>query len=128
MILAKCAYQKSNYDKAEDYLLEIINNDKEELAAEAQYLIAESLYKQKKYKSSTEACYELNNNYSQYEYWLGKSYILIAENLVAQNELIHAKATLKSVIENTLDEKIKAQATQRLAELNASATSDKEKE
>ncbi|MCU0429811.1 MAG: tetratricopeptide repeat protein [Cytophagaceae bacterium] len=119
MMIARCAYAKGDFETSEDHWLEIVNNDKEELAAEAQYLIAESLYKQKKYKPSTEACYQLNNQYAQYEFWLGKSYLLIAENLIAQQELVHAKATLKSVIENTADPQIKQMATARLNELNA---------
>jgi tetratricopeptide (TPR) repeat protein len=124
MMIARCAYSKNNFEKAEDHWLEITNNNKEELAAEAQYMIAESLYKQKKYKPSTETCYQLNNQYSQYEFWLGKSYLLIAENLVAQKELVHAKATIKSVLENTTDTRIKELANTRLTELNAMKTNE----
>ena len=43
---------------------------------------------------------------------------------VAQKELVHAKATIKSVLENTTDTRIKELANTRLTELNAMKTNE----
>jgi tetratricopeptide (TPR) repeat protein len=69
--------------------------------AEAQYLLAEALFKQKKYAESVDAAQKSAISFADHEYWLGRSFILIAENFAAQNEMFQAKQTLTSVIENS---------------------------
>ncbi|MBB6610152.1 tetratricopeptide repeat protein [Pontibacter sp. Tf4] len=86
--------------------------------AEAQYLVAEILYKQKKYKESLDEAFAFNNKFSNHDYWLGKTFLLIADNYVAQNELFQAKATLNSIIEGSPVEEIVAEAKQKLEKLN----------
>ena len=119
MYLGKAAYAQGQYEKAIDYFLNLINYSNESVAAEAQYLIAEIQYKQKKYKQSVESLYYLNNHFSQYDYWLGKSFLLISDNLIALNEIFQAKSTLKSVLENSKNAEIKEAAKARLTELDS---------
>ena len=118
LFLGRAAYAKGNYEKATDYFLNLINYNNEVMSAEAQYYISDIQYKQKKYKQSIESLYYLNNNFSSDEYWLGKSYLLIAENLIAMNELFQAKSTLKSIIANSKNKEIVAMAQSRLAEID----------
>ena len=119
LFLGRAAYAKGDYEKATDYFLNLINYNNEVLSAEAQYYISDIQYKQKKYKQSIESLYYLNNNFSSDETWLGKSYLLIAENLVATNELFQAKVTFKSIISNSKNKEIIKMAQTRLAELEA---------
>ncbi|HVD99249.1 MAG TPA: tetratricopeptide repeat protein [Cytophagaceae bacterium] len=121
MYLGKAAYAKGEYEKATDYFLNLINYNNERLSAEAQYYISEIQYKQKKYKQSIESLYYLNNNFGSDEYWLGKSFLLISENLMALNEEFQAKATLKSIIANSKNKEIVTQAQTRLAEIEAAS-------
>ena len=44
------------------------------------------------------------------EYWVGKSYLLIAEIFISLNELFQANATLETLIENTDNTEIKTLA------------------
>jgi TolA-binding protein len=119
LYLGRAAYAKGEYDKATDYFLNLINYNNELISAEAQYFISEIQYKEKKYKQSIESLYYLNNNFNSDEYWLGRSFLLISENLVALNEMFQAKSTLKSIITNSKNKEIVEKAKTRLAELEA---------
>lgn len=118
----KVAYEKKEMDAAQDYFLSCLNDAKDVSAAEAQYLLAKIQYDNKQYKQSIETLYDFNNTFSAYDYWLGKSFILIAENFVAKNEIFQAKETLSSVIEKSPIEEIKKEARQRLEQLNVQET------
>ncbi|MCS6823983.1 MAG: tetratricopeptide repeat protein [Cytophagaceae bacterium] len=117
LYLAKNAIATNKFSEANEYLKKIING-KDEVAAEANYLVAEIYYKQSKHKESLQTLYKLNNNFSEYEYWLGKSFLLIADNLISQKEYFQAKATLKSIIEHARQSEIVEAASKKLAQLN----------
>lgn len=114
LFLGKSAYAKNNFDDAVDYFLNALNTAKDENGAEAQYLIAEIQNKKKEYKQSIETLYDMNTNFSAYEDWLGWSFILIADNYVALDELFQAKATLNSVIEKSPNPEIVEKAKNKL--------------
>ncbi len=71
-----------------------------ERAVEAKYMVAKILFEQQKYKQSLDTCLKLKNRYSSYEYWVAKTFILIADNYNAQGNAFQAKATLESIVEN----------------------------
>lgn len=114
----KAAYQRGNYEKAVDNFLKTLNSAKDEYGAEAQYLMAQIQFDQGKYVESIETLYDLNKNFSIYEDWLGESFLLIADNYIALEEIFQAKATLNSVIENSPLPYIREQAQQKLNALN----------
>jgi tetratricopeptide (TPR) repeat protein len=104
----KVHYARQNLDLAMESFLEIVNEAKDETGAEAQYMIAQILFDQGLFKQSIETLYDLNNSFPNYEYWLGKSFILIAENFIQLEEYFQAKETLLSLIEySPLDEIVK---------------------
>ncbi len=110
----KAAYEIGDYEQATDQLLKTLNAAKDIYGAEAQYLLASIQYKQKKYAESIETLYDLNKNFSLYEYWLGRSFLLIADNYIALEENFQAKATLESLIENSPLSDIVKEAKQKL--------------
>jgi TolA-binding protein len=69
-------------------------------AAEAKYLIAELEYIKKDFKGSQKTLFDLINNMPNYDYWVAKSFILLADNYVALKDNFQAKSTLNSVLEN----------------------------
>jgi TolA-binding protein len=117
LYLGRAFYAKKEYEKATDYFLNLINFNNEITSAEAQYYIAEIQYDQEQYKQSIESLYYLNNNFASDDYWLGKSFLLIAENLVRLDEMFQAKSTLKSILANSSNKEILAKAQKRLQEL-----------
>ncbi|HSY62807.1 MAG TPA: tetratricopeptide repeat protein, partial [Cytophaga sp.] len=125
----KVAYAKKDYDAAQDYFLSCLNGAKDVSAAEAHYLLAKIQYDKKQYKQSIETLYDFNNTYSSYEVWLGKSFLLIAENFIAKDELFQARETLNSIVEKSPNADIKKQARERLDQLKAlEATKNQSKE
>jgi TolA-binding protein len=110
----KVAFQQGNYDKAIDEFLKTLNSAQDENGAEAQYLMAEAMFRQKQYKQSLEALFELNKTFAAYENWRGRGFLLIADNYVALEEMFQAKATLNSIIENSPDKEVVAAAREKL--------------
>lgn len=85
-----------------------------EASAEARYRIAEILLAQKNLKEAeTQASYAAQASGGQ-DYWVVKSYILIADILTEQKDYFNAKATLQSIIKNTSDKEIKDEAVKKL--------------
>src|SRR6202000_1506703 len=52
------------------------------------------------YKASQKTCFEMNTDFSNYEYWVAKAFILLADNYVKLKDNFQAKATLQSIIDN----------------------------
>ena len=117
LYLGKAAYRTGNNEDAMDFFLTTLNTAKDENGAEAQFLIAEIQYKNSDYKKSIETLYDLNTNFSIYEWWLGKSFLLIADNYIALDENFQARATLESLIEKSPNKEIVAMAKKKLGNL-----------
>lgn len=113
----KSYYLENNYEKAVEELLSAANAAQDEYGAEAQYLVADALYKQKKYKESLEMCFAVNDKFGSFEKWRGKAFLLVADNYLALDEAFQAKATLQSIIENSGDKDVVAEAKTRLKAL-----------
>lgn len=119
LYLGKSAYEQNNYTVATDHFLNAINTAKDVNGAEAQYLLAMIYHKQGKYQNSLETLFDLNKNFSIYEYWLGKSFLLIADNYRAMDETFQAKATLESIVANADNKEILKEAQKKLEEIEA---------
>ena len=111
---AKSFIDKGNFSNAIDMLLTTINLVKDESAVEANYLLAKIFYDQSQKSQALETLYSLNENFSNYGYWVGKSYLLIAEIFMSMGENFQAKATLESLLENTEINEIKNNAEELL--------------
>ncbi|MBK0402876.1 tetratricopeptide repeat protein [Adhaeribacter sp. BT258] len=116
----KASYAQGNMENALTELKAALTAT-DENGAEAQYLIAEILNKQKRYKESTDAAYKMTENYANYEYWLGRAFIIIADNYAAQGENFQARATLNSIIENSPFKEVQDLAKARLGALDNTA-------
>ena len=119
LMLGKVALNKGDYKTAQADFEKTIALAKDINGAEAQYRLGEILYKEKKYKESIAAMLKFNEQFGEFEYWKGKAFILVSDNNVALDEPTQAKAVLNSIIENSSDETIVAEAKQKLATLEA---------
>jgi len=89
--------------------------------AEAQYALAEVLFKQQKYDEAITQAFKVNANYSAYELWQGRAFLLLADVYTAQRDIFQARATLNSVIDNKFPvAEVIEGARQRLKALPAS--------
>lgn len=101
LLIGNIYSDKAQYDLAADQYLQLMNDIKDENGANAHYGLALVYFKQQKYRQSIETCFELNKQYASYDQWLGKSFLLIADNYIAMDELFQAKATLNSIVEKS---------------------------
>ena len=120
LYLGKSAYQKGDYDTAEDELLSTVNAAQDVYGAEAQYLLGQIFFQKGQYQQSIETLIDLNNGFNIYEDWVGRSYLLLADNYAALEDFFQAKATLQSVIENFPLEYIREEASKKLESLEES--------
>ncbi len=120
----KAAFEKGNYQEAMKNFTQTVNAAKDENGAEAKYMIALVQHNQQKYKESVETLFDFNTNYSMFKFWLGKSFILIAENYRKMGEIFQAKETLKSIIQNSKEPQIVAEAKAKLAVIEKQEASE----
>lgn len=114
LYLAKASYARGDMKQAEDEFLTTLNAARDQYGAEAQYLLGELYYKQEDYKRSVETLVNLTKNFSSYQDWVGKSYLLMADNYVGMEDYFQAEGTLQSLIDNFPDQNIKDLAAEKL--------------
>ena len=73
---------------------------KNKIAAEAKYYIALINYEKNNYKDAEKLIFELVEQFSSYDYWVAKSFILLSDVYIRLDNVFQAKQTLKSIIEN----------------------------
>lgn len=115
LYLGKSYKAMGDFDAAIQELKSVAGGARDVYAAEAQVLWAEILYTRKNYKGSIDILIDFATKFASHEYWLGKAFILIAENYVGMDEIFQAKATLNSVIERSPVKEIVGEAKTKLS-------------
>lgn len=121
LLLGKASIAVGEKSEGRDYFEQTVESAKDENGAEALFLIAELLYESELHQESIDRLFQLNANFSMYEYWLGKSFLLIADNYLAMGEDFQAKATLESIVEHSPIEEIVDDAELKLKSLEEKA-------
>jgi tetratricopeptide (TPR) repeat protein len=88
-----------------------------DIGSEARYRIAEYYYQQNDLKEAEASAANAIKQSGGNDYWLVKSYLLISDILVKQNDYFNAKATLQSVVKNTKNAELKKEAARKLEEV-----------
>ncbi len=116
LYMGKIYMSKNEYPKAVEAFNQTITIAKDDNGAEAQYLIAQILYNQKKYKESSEMIIQkFRNEFSNSDDKIrGRAYLLLSDDFVGLENLFQARATLNSLIENLSDKDIVAEAKVKL--------------
>jgi len=96
----KAYLQKGDTTSAVNEFDYTVNNTKTIAAAEAKYNIANVEYLKRHYKTSQKTCFDLVKELPNYDYWVAKTYILLADDYVGLKDNFQAKATLQSIIDN----------------------------
>jgi len=118
LYLGKTAYLRGDLETAKDEFLNTLNTAQDEYGAEAKYLLAEIQYKQKAYKQSYETLLGLSEDFSAYDEWVGKAFLLMADNFIAMNEIFQARATLQSLVDNFPLQSVRDAAITKLEEID----------
>ncbi|GAB1450393.1 hypothetical protein MASR2M47_04490 [Draconibacterium sp.] len=127
--MGKSYYQLNNYAKAMEGLKTVAADVKYEQGAEAKYLISEIYFHQKEMKKSEDEITDFISKNTPYQYWLGKSFLLLADIYLSKNDQFQAKHTLKSLYENYNDDDdgIKAEAAKKLLVIENEEKSEQQK-
>lgn len=118
LYLGKTAMARGDFESAKDEFLNTLNAARDEYGAEAKFLLAQLFHNQKEYKQSNETLISLNNDFAEYQEWVGKSYLLMADNYAALNNAFQARATLQSLVDNFPLQNIKEAARKKIQELD----------
>jgi TolA-binding protein len=118
LYLGKTAMARGDYENAKDEFLNTLNNAQDEYGAEAKYLMGEIFYLNHQYKECYETLVSLNRDFSAYTEWVGKSFLLLVDNYIAQGETFQARGTLKSLIENFPLQEVKDKAAAKLKQMD----------
>ena len=122
---AKAWFAKGDYEQAEALFRKVTTITQDENGAEAQYSLGEIKNLQKKYDASNEELYKIAEKFGNYTEWLDKAFLLVADNFIGKGEYFQAKATLKSIIDNTSSDLTRSKAQKRLDGLIKKEESEK---
>lgn len=115
MAIAKSYEVSGQFDLAISNFKSVVQTNKAALAAEARYEIATCWLQLNKLSEAEKAAFETINKSGSYDYWITKAYILLGDIYFKQKDYFNAKATLQSVVENTINAELKAEAQEKLA-------------
>jgi TolA-binding protein len=128
LFIGKAAMARGDFDTAKDEFLTALNTARDEYGAEAKYRLAEIFYQTRQYRQCYETLISLNTDFAAYEEWVGRSYLLLADNFVAMNDRFNAKATLQSLVDRFPLMHIREEAKRKLAELQEAERIEKNKQ
>lgn len=88
------------------------------VGAEARYRVGQLQYDAKEYSKAQETAFDVINNMATHDYWVAKSFILLADTYARKGDAFQAKSTLTSIIENyEADDDVIPSAKARLKKL-----------
>lgn len=115
----RIAYERNNRAEAREAFQAVLEVTNAIQAAEAQFMLGRIKADAGKFKASNDLLFSMGNNFAPYDYWLGRAFLLIADNYLSLNENYQARATLQSVIENSPNKEIVSRATEKMVAVEA---------
>jgi len=86
--------------------------------AEAHYLTALIYFNQQKFNLAEKTAFDVIKKQASYEFWVTKTYILLGDIYLAQNDSFNAIATYKSIAENATIPSLQQIASDKLKAIN----------
>ena len=86
--------------------------------AEAHYLTAYIYFNQQKYNLAEKTAFDVIKKQASYEFWVTKTYILLGDIYLGQNDTFNAIATYKSIAENATIPALQQIASDKLKAIN----------
>ena len=114
-IIGKSSYALANTDLARKEFEETVKLSKNEMAAEAKYMLAQIEFENAKYDACEKSIFALSENYASYDYWVAKGFLLLSDVYLKKGNTFQAKSTLQSIIDNYEGKDLVAIAREKLA-------------
>ncbi|MCW0481429.1 tetratricopeptide repeat protein [Gaoshiqia sediminis] len=102
--LAKSLYLTQNYTQALPLFTELAKDTKSHEGAESKYLLTEILASQNQLNQAENEVMDFISKNTPHQFWLAKSFILLADIYLQKGDDFQAKHTLKSIVENYPEE------------------------
>lgn len=96
----------------------VIKSNSSVYTAEAYYLISLLYFYQHKYNLAEKFAFEMIQKQASYDFWVTKTYILLGDIYLAQNDTFNATATYKSIAENATIPSLQKIAIDKLKQMN----------
>ena len=116
-IVGKSHYMKGNYAVALQWLDRSANADASVYGAESAYYAASAAFKMNQLDDAENRVFSISDQFGSHEYWVAKSFILLADVYVAKDNTFQAKETLRSVVDNCSIAELKAEAQNKINQL-----------
>lgn len=100
LLFGRSALAKNDFTAAKKEFGMVAKGSSGEATAEAKYSLGLIQFKNGEFKLSQDQCYKVINQVPSYEYWIGKSFILLGDNYLALGDTFQAKHTYKSIMDN----------------------------
>lgn len=128
-IQGKSHYLNNNSRAALSSLKALSSDTKLEQGAEAKFLVAQIYYQQNQKQEAEEEIMDFISRGTPFQFWLGKSFLLLADIYTDRGDDFQAKHTLRSVVENYGNDEdgIKAEASRKLAAIEAGEEADQQR-
>lgn len=118
--VAKAMLDRGELDAAYNNLRVVSQASTNQWGAEVKFHQAYVRYMQERYRDAEKEVFELVQRYPAYDHWKARGFILLGDVYVQLGDRFQAKATLQSVIDNSTEPELVAQARQRLDAIMAS--------
>ncbi|MFC2176673.1 tetratricopeptide repeat protein, partial [Bacteroidota bacterium] len=115
---AKCAFAQNDLKMAAARFEQTLLKANNEFGAEAMYSLARIHFLKGDYQRSQDLIFEMINIFPNYDKWIAKSFLLLADNYIKQEDLFQARLTLQNLVDN-YDGELKDEAIKKLREVEA---------
>ncbi len=114
LIQGKSALALDSMLPAQQSFETVLKRTQNEMAAEAKYHLALIHFELENYEPAEKEIFELINDFSSYDYWIAKAFILLADVYVKTGNIFQAKHTLQSIIDNYEGDDLVTEAKTRM--------------
>lgn len=97
---ARVMLQEENPESAIEELELAAEKSQKAVGAEARYRLGQLQNEAKEYDKALETAFDVINNMNAYDYWVAKSFIVLADAYAGKGDLAQARSTLESIIKN----------------------------
>lgn len=100
LIVGRSAMKLEDLPLARQSFGKVLEGKKSEATAEAKYNLARINFLEGNYTQAESTIFDISEKYAGYDYWLARSFVLLADVYTETGDLFQAKQTLQSIIDN----------------------------
>lgn len=112
-------FTQKNYTAAQTVFEQLAKKKNSKSGAEAKFRLAQINYLANELDASEKQIFELIQDFSNYNYWKVKGFLLLSDVYLARNDFFQARATLQSVLDNVTDKMLHDIAEIKMKKLDA---------